>query len=200
MTNKPRPVPLRVPWTVCPSTPYVELTATESPTLTPTSVRFVGLFSLNQPGETEAVPAPQGYTECAIAGPPYGGSPISNRTDGVYQIVRIVFKSATAARLITGHPEPEFGGRGTRYDWSVLPVQFDPKDQAGFLDSHNEYWRRTGDCPDPGAYEIERSDWSAESDERTSKSRHYLIVGHDAYVEVLAEGYSWQSEGTVEGW
>ena len=200
MTRKPKPVPLRVPWTVCPSTPYVELMTTEAPDLTPTTVRCIGFFWLNQRELPDAASAPRGPTTCAIVGPPYGSGAISSRADGVYQIVRMVFRAATAARLNTGRPEPEFGGRGTRYDWSALPVQLDPTDPGGFLAAGEEYWRRTGECPDPGAYEIEQSNWLAELAPSTLRRRHYLIVGHDAYVEVLAEGYSWHSEGTVEGW
>jgi hypothetical protein len=64
-------------------------------------------------------------------------------------------------------------------------------------------WLQTGACPDPGFYfsmdsawlEAERSSWAARqrNSHGPQDAVHFLLVGRDGYVEVLALGFTWRA-------
>ena len=70
------------------------------------------------------------------------------------------------------------------------------------IDEWNRYfsteWRRTSRCPDPGMYEILYSAWLQDVGARGLK--HFLVIGEDSYIEVLAESWSYEVLGAIEGW
>jgi hypothetical protein len=76
------------------------------------------------------------------------------------------------------------------YDWSDVQG-IDAEDISGSQTRFFATWTDTGICPDPGVYEVRDSEWSKAVGAGTSV-RHFLIVGHDSYVEVLAEKLTWQ--------
>lgn len=78
--------------------------------------------------------------------------------------------------------------READYDWTEVPT-IDPQRIEESRHRLQSLWDETGKCPDPGVYEVENSSWSEEVAEQAL--RHYLIVGHDAYVELLAAGLDW---------
>jgi len=57
-----------------------------------------------------------------------------------------------------------------------------------------DFWERFGYCPDSGFYEVDHSAWLKEKKRlydpsNTLNLKHYLIVGYDSYVEILASEY-----------
>ncbi|APW61147.1 hypothetical protein BSF38_02651 [Paludisphaera borealis] len=52
-------------------------------------------------------------------------------------------------------------------------------------------WRQTGLCPDPGVYSIEFSDWLRILSPKADDFKHFMICGHDSYIEVVARTFSW---------
>lgn len=53
-------------------------------------------------------------------------------------------------------------------------------------------WRSRGMCPDPGFYEVADSVWLAEENAVRFGCRHFVLVAHDLWVEVLCMGIAWQ--------
>lgn len=76
------------------------------------------------------------------------------------------------------------------FDRSLIPVTRDNKSEAAALDylqRINEFWMTTGVPVDPGMYEV----LGISDNQEHEKSRHYLIRGHDRYIEVRAEEWNW---------
>lgn len=66
-----------------------------------------------------------------------------------------------------------------------------------FLEWRNDVWRRTGLCPYSGFYVATQSTWLSEVQEQrrwpwAKELRHYVLVGRDNYIEVLARGFAWR--------
>ena len=57
-----------------------------------------------------------------------------------------------------------------------------------------EHWQSSGTCPDPRAYRVIGSSWLDELS-ASEHDHHYLIVGHDAFVEVVARSANWGRRG-----
>lgn len=58
-----------------------------------------------------------------------------------------------------------------------------------------QHWLKTGICPDPSFYVATRSQWLDEAEGAMSEGselRHYVLAGHDGYVEILSSGYTWR--------
>lgn len=58
-----------------------------------------------------------------------------------------------------------------------------------------EFWKENGYHPDSGLYQIDKSEWLKESKSKYDPQgnlalKHYLIIGNDSYVELLAQSYS----------
>jgi hypothetical protein len=86
--------------------------------------------------------------------------------------------------------------READYDWSAVSRPSPGSDLVEYLRLQREKWLETGICPDPGVYEVRSSNWLREIREETGYEwldyHHYLILGHDVYVEVIAKG--WRDE------
>jgi len=61
-----------------------------------------------------------------------------------------------------------------------------------------DLWLSTGICPDPGLYEVRNSDLLSEFPQQSNELRHYMLLGHDEYIEVLAKGWSWEADQPVD--
>lgn len=197
MSNKPKPIPVKVPWRVSLSTPFLQLTVGEAPSDCPTTVSFLAYcpswISLS-PGSSNLINMP---TDQELVGTKESGD----------CIVKLFFEPGGCARMYRSYADLEVV-QESLYDWSALKYYFkaDPDFENWGEDMAREFedmarecaersmeeWRRTSICPDPGMYEIENSPWLRELN--FPEDRHFLILGHDAYVEVLAEDWKWEYE------
>jgi hypothetical protein len=84
------------------------------------------------------------------------------------------------------------------FDLSLIPYASPPNDVGAWLRNFQSLWMKSGDCPDPGAYKVESSRWI----DRLALEgfEHFLIEGHDAYVEVLARGWKWEETQKLPEW
>jgi hypothetical protein len=176
-------LPLRVPWMVSPSTPFLRLVATESAADGGTFVEFVGYY------QCDDHPSELG-TDVLIAQPPGPFQPAKGIQRGAYRLIRIVFKSGVWARMTPSHSDTETIDE-SQYDWSQIPDQWTPDmDIDEYLDRDREAWQQTGVCPDPGVYEVSRSRWLSETGAGSDgRWKHFLITGDDSYADVIAQGY-----------
>lgn len=125
-------------------------------------------------------------------------SSFGTHMDGSNSRVKLIFRAGLCVRLSLSYSDVEVV-RDADYDWSgVLRLSAGP-DYEESRRRRRDYWQTTGHCPDPRAYEVKDSVWLNELSSPTALGeslRHYLILGHDAYVEVLAIG--WAAEETPQ--
>lgn len=73
------------------------------------------------------------------------------------------------------------------YDWEALP-EF--RDDSGSLAKHEELfnraWEDSGVCPNPSIYRVDGSSWVETNKGEGQELVHYLILGGDYNLEVLA--------------
>jgi hypothetical protein len=112
-----------------------------------------------------------------------------------FRRVALHFKSGQWARAA-----PSFSDRDTvpprLFDWSHVPGhEFGAMDEESIderLLRRRVQWASTGRCPNPGVYQVESSPWLVEAGAARFGCRHYVVVGHDMWIEVLCLGLSWR--------
>lgn len=83
--------------------------------------------------------------------------------------------------------------RPTEIDWSAVPFAGARGAQLDrLLIEFRNMWVSSGKCPDPGVYEVEHSEWARLQRAERFGCKHFLVLGHDIYVEVLALDLSWR--------
>lgn len=187
----PRPVPVRVPWEISPSTPFLQVSTAECGG--GTEVTAVAHFGLEHGLSSPTTRGDGLSTSIKIVRPPQVVADDQTLASGPYQLIRIRFESGLWVRFSPSFSDSEVVEEAA-YDWSAITTRY----QAGQgFDEYKrmfwEQWRRSALCPDPNMYELERSPWLFEVLPGHHEYKHFLILGHDAYVEVLARGWAWKS-------
>ena len=79
-----------------------------------------------------------------------------------------------------------------RYDDSAFSALYD--DSSSLAERISRQWCDTGICPDPAFYEIVGDPWMDEVCEGAAReAKHYMLLGHDCYVEVIATSWRWET-------
>ncbi len=67
-------------------------------------------------------------------------------------------------------------------------------DMAKYLKWLEQEWNATGHCPSPGFYVAKDSEWIASLPIRVDDNpdNHYVVVGRDGYVELIARQFRWR--------
>lgn len=191
--SKPRLIPVKVPWQVCPSTPFLRLTTFESGG--PTEVKLVGYFALEK--QEESI---RGFESALVVGSPYDLNLSQTKKDSPFQLLKLTFEDGIWVKMSPSYADLEVIDESS-YDWSALAYRYElGQDPDQWFRRFQEEWHRTSLCPNPRMYELEQSSWLEETGAGKYGSKHYLIMGHDAYAEVIANGWRWESEGALEGW
>jgi len=81
------------------------------------------------------------------------------------------------------------------FDWGEIQLSGDDVAKEDHLIEFRKRWIATGVCPNPGIYEVRSSTWLAESRADRFKCKHFVVVGHDMWIEVLCKGISWRWAG-----
>ena len=157
--------PLTVPWKISPSNPSLALATKAFDGINHGYVTFMGLLG-------EATKLVSKY--------------------GAYQQIAVTFDRIVYARL---YPEfsPDDVERLDSYDWDMV-LKFQDKEH-GFRDHYRTFhdqWNATNICPDPAAYIVEKSDLVQRLGIEDAAFQHYLFVGDDYNVEVIAQSLTWQ--------
>jgi hypothetical protein len=103
-----------------------------------------------------------------------------------YRWLRLTFDNSNQVSIHPAHSDREVVSEAD-YDWSAVDEGHWLKggDPVEFIRGVHERWSRTGLAPYPGVYEVRTS-------EAPQLKREYVVVGHDSYVRIRAEGISWQ--------
>lgn len=179
-----------VPWQVSPSTSFLRLHAGEVSDDAPTSVTFVGHFANRRRSIAVGDATREGIT--AVANPYEAAGKSEQRS--VYAIVEIEFLDASRARMEPAHSDREVLDPA-RFDRSRLRVPSLTLPVDEYLREYRRVWASTGNCPDPGAYSVRDSIWIG--DLGIDGAAHFVVRGHDAYVELIARGWRWRELGDL---
>lgn len=176
--DKPTLYPLPVPWKVAGGGSCLKLVAPEFGTGEPVRVLLGVLFGPLAPPPT---PPRSAGGETAPAGEPFDD----------LRYIEIVFRDAIAAMFLPSFRDAEIIPEG-EFDWSQIEVDYSL--DAGLDAFRRRFWaswRLSGRCPDPGAYILRGSRILDSLCKPANEYLHYIICGHDNYVELIASGYSW---------
>jgi hypothetical protein len=193
--NKPKLTPLHVPWMVSPSTPFLRLVALESASQEHTHVEFVAY------NQCEDAPPSVSGTGLRVVQAPNTFQVAGAVERGPYRLLRIAFKGSVGARMYPAHSDSQVVNESV-YDWTQVRGRWSPgEDIYAHLERDRVSWQHTGVCPDPRVYEVVNSPWLEEMQlEGDQRWKHYLILGHDAFVEVIAEGHEIIEGQVLGGW
>jgi hypothetical protein len=144
-------LPLPVPWQVDLSTPFLRYCGGE--TELPVEITFVAYFGLE---EQESQPGSfSGSTHVAVT----RMSDIqTGEPRGPFQLVKVSFPPGSPIRVSPSHSDRETLDESA-YDWSAVPRFTDVDHAESTWADICRRWKATSLCPDPRAYEVEKSKW-----------------------------------------
>jgi hypothetical protein len=177
---KPRLIPFAVPWSVSPSTPFLVLHITEQAS-DPSYAQFVANDKLAAAGQSSSRTSGK---KVEIWQPSDWSGPDISDSRSEYRLVRIEFKGVRYASMRAAYSDREVVDRSA-FDWSGISPYYDGGDVGTFLAAFDQKWRDSGICPDPRIYEVEQL-----GPVGLKTHQQYLILGHDAYIEVVARSAS----------
>ncbi|MDM0234736.1 hypothetical protein [Variovorax arabinosiphilus] len=179
---KPRLRPPTVPWKVSPSVPHIGVT---QPDVDRSAyVTFIGFFKtagLDAAADSVAatIPAPEDFVEA------------SDWHGSRHRLVQLEFSNCLRVRQTPAFADAEVVEEEA-YDWSLVPSNMREDETAeACVQRIHDLWLSTGACPDPGMYEVEGSLWLAALG-HPCDARHFLLLGHDDYLDVIASSWKWR--------
>lgn len=184
--QKPKLVPVSVPWMISPSVPYLRMQLT--PGGAPASATFIGFFKCDDmPWQGQFNQKP----EVVRSAPDFELRPLSEKAP--FRMIRVTFLEGRSVKTHPAIADAEIV-REDDYDWSAVESSLKPGETIEQnVVRTRDLWLTTGICPSPRMYEVVPSQWSIEENlGRSAGWHHYLLLGHDEYVEVLAKGWDWQ--------
>ena len=192
--TKPKLLPFQVPWSIDPAVPHLELFST--PSGKPLSATFIAYFMLEDRQKPQPLSDSVEGLQFVSEPPPF--EPKRDSSEAPYRLVRVNFKNGSYGRTLGAYADAEVIPQDG-YDRTAGPCERLPgEDIREYLERESQYWLDTGQCPDPLFYQVEGSRWLAELGEKAKGLYHYMLLGHEVYVEVLAEGWSWEAGQPVD--
>jgi len=177
---KPRLIPVKVPWMVTPSTPFLQLHVSEDPHDKPSEVQFVGhLGPLAQKGKA-------------------------------YQLIRVILEPGVWLLMRPGHADTEPIDLSQYDLCELPQRVSDPQEyvrrfrdqwrQTGLCPDPHMYELERSPWLEEARTRAERlPPWLEKVGTGTHEFKHVLISGHDYYVEVLTTGWRYESAGFLTG-
>jgi hypothetical protein len=184
-TRKPKLFPVVAPWMISASVPHLRLQADKSGI--PQSATFIAYFQ----GDDVAPATPmQGLPQKVLK--PTEFIPAKANERAPFHVVRVSFTGARAGRTCFAVSDLEVI-REDDFDWDAVPTSLLPGEtiEANIARRKKE-WLETGKCLDPRMYEVYDSPWLYELGLSEADAHHYILLGHDEYVEVIASGWKWE--------
>jgi hypothetical protein len=192
MLTKPRMVAAEVPWQVAVDAPFLELVT--EPDGTPRSATFTAYFKrVLREGEEWL-----GGTVTVVREPsPFRPAKLDEL--GEYHRVRLRFLGGVIARLLPSRSESEDIDYQA-YDWSGVPAaNLQPGESVEeLLDRRDRYFLATGLSANPRFYIVENTSWLAEEAPGRDDLHHYVLLGDETYLEVIAAGWEWDLGQVVD--
>jgi len=88
-------------------------------------------------------------------------------------------------------------------DHVIPPNLFEPPQKPWFdrlsvqrsLRQCRELWVSSGHCPNSRVYQVQNSSWIREQNAERYGCQHFVLQGHDIWVELLAKSFRWRWSG-----
>lgn len=172
--DMPQLQPLVVPWSISPSAPSLGLASRNIDGTNHGYVTFMGFL-----GETTTLSSQHGR----------------------YKQIAVVLEHVQYAKLYPNHSAGD-SDRLDSYDWSRVPEFADERNSfKGSLRRFHDQWNATNVCPQPSAFIVHESDLLSELRIPHDKFTHFLFLGDDFNVEVVAGAMTWQVvDEAVQAW
>jgi hypothetical protein len=157
--------PLIVPWQISPSTPSLGFATRNIDGINHGYVTFMGFL-----GEMTNL--------CA--------------QHGRYKQVAVVLEQVQFAKLYPDRSASD-SARVEGYDWSLVPNFADEHNSLkGAIRRFHDQWNATDICPQPSAFTVCDSDLLRDLRIPVDTFKHYVFLGDDFNVEVVAKSMTWQ--------
>ena len=189
---------VKASWRVDFSTPYISLNALENDFA---EISFGADFGRHMKGnnsqeDSQAID----FEEVSIVEYP-NSLILENYSQYQYQRVKVKFDTFYSIKM-----SPSYSSlcviNDKNYDWgSVMFFDLISQDLEIWSEKFYTYWKEANVCPDPRMYEVENSKW-LENEARAVRlgCKHFIILGHDSYIEILAKNWDWVSLGGLSNW
>jgi len=180
----PKLLPVSVPWMISPSVPALRIASGSNGK--PIAVTFIGFFKCDE----SALTSQSGVT-VVDESVPFEPSSMSIR--GPFRMVKVAINEGRYSRVKPAYSDVEVIPRES-FDWSEVKGAKQVGESAvEFVARIRDAWQLTQVCPNPRMYELLPSPWISELGLSDNEGwHHYLLAGHDEYIEVIAKGWSWQ--------
>lgn len=189
---KPQLIPVIVPWQISPSVPNIEIQR-KIGSQYPSSVTFIAHFKCDEPPTHPAISEAN-----QIIKPSPKFEPSSMEIRAPFRLVRVNLVEGYQADMHPAVSDLEVIPENA-YDWSEVTSSLMPNETIEQnLERTCSSWLYSGVCPDPGMYEVKNSLWLAELGEQANGLHHYLLLGHDEYIQILAKAWTWEAGQVVD--
>ena len=184
-TRKPKLFPVTAPWMISASVPYLRL-QTDSGSV-PHSATFIAYFQCDDVSPASPM---QGFPEEILGPTEFVPARVNERAP--FHVVRVSFTDAKVGRICFAVSDKEVIAEDD-FDWDAVPTSLLPGETIEEnIARRKKMWLETGQCLDPRMYEVHDSPWLQELRLSEADVHHYILVGHDEYVEVIASGWKWE--------
>ncbi|MDY8048480.1 hypothetical protein UY416_19500 [Paenibacillus polymyxa] len=78
----------------------------------------------------------------------------------------------------------------SQQEYGLLDSEKFDLSQIAYLD--DDLWNETNICPDPSFYEVINSNLKSRLGIDSLSVRHWLILGHDVFFDILAPSFNWE--------
>jgi len=181
--------PAKIPWSIAASASFLTTHFDEKGSLQHLTV--VGNFWMHAGDQLSA-----GHVE--VAAEPEAFRPAMPNEKALYQLVRITFTGLIEWICNPAYSESE-SIQESKYDKSLVPIrQAYEKWRAGIWNMPDvqrfkmDYLKDTGFDSSPRIYEVLNSPWLEASVAGGNELKHFMFVGDESVVEVLAKGWHWE--------
>jgi hypothetical protein len=183
----PKLKPLKVPWMLSPSVPFLQLVAQEGSPGHSVAVQFVAYDKRLEKDSENRAPG-----KVHVARPLSEFRPFDGPVTKPYRQIRMCFPGEAYAKVSPAFSDCQVIDESC-FDWSDVPGRWEPgEDIFDYMRRQDRLWHQTGICPNPRIYQIEDSHWVRDasfSGDPSPRLNHYIILGHDLFVEVIASDY-----------
>jgi hypothetical protein len=191
--SKPRLCGINVPWAISPSTAFLRLSWAEG-VIDGALVEFVAYYKCFHHGGS------QSPDQIQIVNTPDRFESRHDELNVPYRIVRATFEGVSFLRVQPAISDTQVIDDDA-FDWTGISGAYQDGESAEeYVRRSTRQWIETGLCPDSGMYVVELSAWLRELGRDGTGEQHYLLVGNETSVEIIAKKWRWDEGQPLPEW
>jgi hypothetical protein len=189
--------PVKVNWSIDYSTPFLFLTALENDCV---EISFNADFGRHVKSDTNQEESRLIKSQEVVVAQHPTSLVEEDFSQYQYQKLQVRFDTFYAVKMSSSHDSLSVINYKD-YDWSsVMFFDLLCEDSKIWSEKFHSYWKEKNICPDPRMYEVGHSRWLDETKASRFGCKHFIFLGHDNYIEVLAKDWHWLSSGGIRNW